>query len=410
MVCGPPAQARAALEHLLEAATRLCGLTPSGHKFTIYTSDGSSIGTSALAAVEAAVARWTDQAQLDAGKRCVAQADGIVAAGVPIGTMSFSIACLREKVASQERAHAQLRRLGERYTQIAYLLLRYCLVTRFGFWLRTVPPTVLLHVADGAPSVLQSVDSRQRDTLACILTDSDDATADALPALALEQAALPAKRGGVGLISHIAICHAAYVAGYTVALAYMREHHSRLLVTPSAADSDGAPTSDTPALAVLRSAYARLGMQSADGASPLSSLLSGSPRSQHDLSEGVHEKSVDELLARLPSEVDRARVRSCGGQWAGLWLAAAPRSWFARVRGVHYSIALRVRLGVPLRELQPRDGAASVTCGGCGGVVDAFGRHYSSCKNRGGCWTHPHDCVEMSVIRQARLGRARATR
>ena len=242
VVCGPPAQARAALEHLLEAATRLCGLTPSGHKFTIYTSDGSSIGTSALAAVEAAVARWTDQAQLDAGKRCVAQADGIVAAGVPIGTMSFSIACLREKVASQERAHAQLRRLGERYTQIAYLLLRYCLVTRFGFWLRTVPPTVLLHVADGAPSVLQSVDSRQRDTLACILTDSDDATADALPALALEPAALPAKRGGVGLISHIAICHAAYVAGYTVALAYMREHHSRLLVTPSAADSDGAPT------------------------------------------------------------------------------------------------------------------------------------------------------------------------
>ena len=79
---------------------------------------------------------------------------------------------------------------------------------RCGCWLRTVPPTVRLHVADGAPSVLQSGDSRQRDTLACILTDSDDATADALPALALEQAALPAKRGGVGLISHIAICHA----------------------------------------------------------------------------------------------------------------------------------------------------------------------------------------------------------
>ena len=188
----------------------------------------------------------------------------------------------------------------------------------------------------------------------------------------------------------------------------MREHHTRLLVTPSA-DPGGAPTSDTPALAVLRFAYACLGTQSADGASPLSSLLSGSPRSQHDLSEGVHEKSADELLASLSSEADRARVRSCGGQWAGLWLAAAPRSWFARVRGVHYSIALRVRLGVPLRELQPRDGAASVTCGGCGRAVDAFGRHYSSCKNRGNCWTHRHDCVEMSLIRQARIGRARAT-
>ena len=64
---------------------------------------------------------------------------------------------------------------------------------------------------------------------------------------------------------------------------------------------------------------------------------------------------------------------------------------------------------MPLRELQPRDGAASVTCGGCGRAVDAFGRHYSSCKNRGNCWTHRHDCVEMSLIRQARISRARAT-
>ena len=106
------------------------------------------------------VARWTDQAQLDAGKRCVAhQSDGMIAAGVPIGTDSFSKACLREKVASQERAHSQLRRLGERYTQVAYLLLRYCLVPRFCFWLRTVPPRVLQDVdADGSPSVLQTVD------------------------------------------------------------------------------------------------------------------------------------------------------------------------------------------------------------------------------------------------------------
>ena len=75
------------------------------------------------------MARWTDQAQLDAGKRCVAhQSDGMIAAGVPIGTDSFSKACLREKVASQERAQPQPaappRSASATRRCVAYLLLR----------------------------------------------------------------------------------------------------------------------------------------------------------------------------------------------------------------------------------------------------------------------------------------------
>ena len=58
-----------------------------------------------------------------------------------------------------------------------------------------------------------------------------------------------------------------------------------------------------------------------------------------------------------------------------------------------------------LHELQPIDGADHVVCGGCGGVVDPFGRHYGICKNRGGLWGYRHDTVEAATVRQMRLTR-----
>jgi hypothetical protein len=35
-VCGPPDQVARALRHLLQSASERCGLTPAGHKFTLY--------------------------------------------------------------------------------------------------------------------------------------------------------------------------------------------------------------------------------------------------------------------------------------------------------------------------------------------------------------------------------------
>ena len=57
-------------------------------------------------------------------------ASSVVAAGVPIGSDAFTLGTMQAKLASHERAHQQLRRLGDDFCQIAYLLLRFCLNAR----------------------------------------------------------------------------------------------------------------------------------------------------------------------------------------------------------------------------------------------------------------------------------------
>ena len=96
-----------------------------------------------MVALEEEIARWTDSTQLAEGRRCRAQKAGVVAAGVPIGSDAFTLGTMQAKLASHERAHQQLRRLGDDFCKIAYLLLRFCLNARIGYWTRTVPPRVL---------------------------------------------------------------------------------------------------------------------------------------------------------------------------------------------------------------------------------------------------------------------------
>ena len=55
----------------------------------------------AVAAIEADIAGWTSAADLAQGRRCQAQAEGVVTAGVPIGTAAF----LRETVSGVLAMH-----------------------------------------------------------------------------------------------------------------------------------------------------------------------------------------------------------------------------------------------------------------------------------------------------------------
>ena len=101
---------------------------------------------------------------------------------------------------------------------------------------------------------------------------------------------------------------------------------------------------ETRSLAPLRAAFDRLQQQGGvDPTLTFSSLLSDSPRSQHDLSEGVHEKQRAALLSRCSTDAEAADRRSCGGQYAGLWLSTSLRSYYTQARGSLFSIALRVR-------------------------------------------------------------------
>ena len=76
----------------------------------------------AVAAIEADIAGWTSAADLAQGRRCQAQAEGVVTAGVPIGTAAFLRETVSGVLAMHERAHYELEQLCD--VQAAYLLQR----------------------------------------------------------------------------------------------------------------------------------------------------------------------------------------------------------------------------------------------------------------------------------------------
>ena len=94
----------------------------------------------AVTAIEEAIEGWTAQDALRRGQRCRAQADGVVTAGVPIGTSAFVRTAVEGVLAMHERAHDELEQLCD--VQAAYLLLRYSLSVRFVYLLRTIGPVI----------------------------------------------------------------------------------------------------------------------------------------------------------------------------------------------------------------------------------------------------------------------------
>merc|ERR1711938_493631 len=65
------------------------------------------------------------------GRRCTMQHDGLVQAGVPIGTCAYALARMRERVTGAERVHEQTRLLE--CVQSAYLITRYCLSRKMDY-------------------------------------------------------------------------------------------------------------------------------------------------------------------------------------------------------------------------------------------------------------------------------------
>ena len=107
-VCGPPARATLALHRLLGLATERCGLTPSGHKFTAYCA--TAVSAPDAAALHAELDSWTPAAYLGTDRVCRLQSDGVIAGGVPVGSMGFTLAALTTKLEQQGLAHSELRR------------------------------------------------------------------------------------------------------------------------------------------------------------------------------------------------------------------------------------------------------------------------------------------------------------
>ena len=88
------------------------------------------------------IVAWTPP---DSREQCCAQSDGLVVAGVPIGSPWFICCHVYAVLHGHDRVHMQVSKLSN--AQVAYLLLRYCLATRFPYWIRNIPPSL---IAEGA--------------------------------------------------------------------------------------------------------------------------------------------------------------------------------------------------------------------------------------------------------------------
>ena len=111
------------------------------------------------------------------------------------------------------------------------------------------------------------------------------------------------------------------------------------------------------------------------------------------------------VLASQLDDVERSRVISCAGPFAGDWLGCLPVTIALRAVPRHYQLALAMRLGADIEDLS----GPTVTCGrpgmlGCGHDHDARGRHPQHCTshNRGGLTTTRHDAVQWALRTIAR--------
>ena len=137
----------------------------------------------------------------------------------------------------------------------------------------------------------------------------------------------------------------------------------------------------------------------------LRSLLSDENATQHNISEGVFLSLRSEVLNSQIDDKQRARVLSAGGLHAGSWLAAFPVTPWTTARGRHYSLALNMRLGIPLPELLSAQGRPKLcTAGKCGQQHDVFGFHPSMCRagKQWGLWTVRHDAFQMAMTHAIR--------
>ena len=357
-----------------------------------------------MAQIESAIAGYTPVDELRAGRRCTVQCDGLVTAGVPIGTIAFVRSYARARLLEWTRAHMELEHLRD--TQSAYLLLRYSLSRRFGFLLRTCGGVLAAPLDQDGDPPTRAHDDRLFRSLAYVLTDptlpSEARDARALHILTsedLQQAILPTRVGGLALDCSALLWAPTHLAGAAACLPYLYTHRAFYCLDAAFGSGAGALPyfcglsvaltalhADTP---VAQQQYTDLRM-----------LLADSPPSLHDLSTGVFLGLRTSLLARCSDDASRARLLSAGGLHAGSWLTVFPMTPWATVRGRHYQLGLCMRLGIPLPELMPVPPDLAPMCGGCATRHDPIGSHPSICRvgNRRGLWTARHDAVQAMLL------------
>jgi hypothetical protein len=195
----------------------------------------------------------------------------------------------------------------------------------------------------------------------------------------IKQAELRAKDGGLNLAGARLLWPAAHLSRASAVLPYLSEHRVAYSLDASALDCTNSVLAYYGGLSIALLELHRQSPAAAASFPDLASLLSGSPRSQHDLAEGVFANRLIEVQQAQPDDRHRARLRSAGGLTAGAWLSVFPVTMWSTARARHYQMALAMRVGHALPELLPVQGVRR-PCGHCGATLDEYGFHPGACK------------------------------
>ena len=202
-------------------------------------------------------------------------------------------------------------------------MLRYSVSVRFHFLMGMLGPALVHGGASAAP--IATHDTRLVRTLAFLLTDPtasrqqrEARAAAGLEQRVIQQAELRAKDGGLNLAGARLLWPAAHLSRASAVLPYLSKHSAAYCLDVQALDYTNCVL---PYFGGLRVALLELHRQSPAAAASfpdLASLLSGSPRSQHDLAEGVFATRLIEVQRAQLDDRHRARLHSAGGRtWRG---------------------------------------------------------------------------------------------
>ena len=223
--------------------------------------------------------------------------------------------------------------------QSASLLLKYCHVPRLNYLARVVPPKLLTSAAE-------IHDLQKRKVFSELLSYHQ------LSELAWQQATLPVRLGGFGLISVKSIAACAFLASWFEAIDALPKRFPDLRV-----DLD----------LLLKGSSG-----SATGAT-LNSLIPSNELSENKPASGKLQKRLPndlfESMSRdtVKSTRDAARIRSLHDAGAGAWVNAIPTSICFALDSCVYRLTSHLRLGLPVCCLEWLSSCQ------CGAVLDDRG-------------------------------------
>ena len=108
----------------------------------------------------------------------------------------------------------------------------------------------------------------------------------------------------------------------------------------------------------------------------------------------VYKARADTILQEFPrNSSDRARLTSVTNPYSGSWLTSAPLDPLFTLHDIHFALATRLRLGLPLFD--------NISRCVCGATLDDNPLHFMACKNLSRI--PRHDRLVQVITRVARL-------